>query len=120
MRFFVFSTLTVCCFWVASNAQSDPSIVIDRDPTTVVNPAQPVVESGSSVIIGEPQENIKAAYRSWKSACEAWKSELKSLNKRNLMIASCGSPKKRVEKVNVSSYFIYESKSTYKIKVGCK
>jgi hypothetical protein len=122
VRVFVFGA---CLFLslpvLAQNeAQSErPLIVIENDEIGSKSKAQPFVESGSSVVVGTPEENPKAAYRTWKNACDTWKQELKGDNKSNLMIASCGSPKRRVEKANMTTYYIYESKSVYKIKVGC-
>lgn len=109
-------------------AQTDTTVEEPRDQVIVIEPddvreRQPVVqvfvESGDDVIVGSPEENVKAAYRKWKEACESWKKELKSNNRKNLMIASCGAPQRRSEKVELSTLYTFESKATYKIKVNC-
>ncbi|PIR22769.1 MAG: hypothetical protein COV44_06330 [Deltaproteobacteria bacterium CG11_big_fil_rev_8_21_14_0_20_45_16] len=103
-----------------SLAQEDKVIVLEKEIHEKPEKSGVFVESGSDIIVGEPQENVKAAYRTWQTACDNWKRELKAQNSRNLMIASCGSPKQRVEKVQLTSLIIFESQSTYKIKVGCE
>lgn len=81
---------------------------------------QSFVESGSDVVVGRPEEGVKAAYRSWEANCEDWKNDLKKLNRGSLMIRSCGEPQKRVDKVELSTLYTYESKATYKIRVDCQ
>lgn len=98
---------------------SDRVVVVNPESVIKQKPTNVFVESGSDVIVGQPEENPRAAYRTWKTACDQWKSELKTNNRENLLIASCGSPQKRVEKVDVNTLYIFESKSTYKIRVGC-
>jgi len=75
------------------------------------------VESGSDSIQGEPQEQMKAAYRTWDQACKEWKAELRSLNGSNLMFMSCGAPKREVETIQSQKWFVYRSQASYKIKV---
>lgn len=95
-------------------------IIIDTNKDSGTNiPPAPFVESGSTIIAGLPDENLKVAYRSWEQKCEAWKKELKMNNAGNLLIADCGQANRRVEKIQLTNYFIIESKSSYKIKVGC-
>jgi len=111
----LFSLVSFCL-----TAQQDKVIVLEKEIHERPEKSGVFVESGSDIIVGEPQENAKAAYRTWQSACDTWKKELKSQNSKNLMIASCGSPKQRVEKVQLINLIIFESQSTYKIKVGCE
>jgi|GEM_PF-6331029 len=104
----------------STNTVNPGAVIVDTRPSSDVKVMpQVTVESGSDVVIGEPQENFKAAVRSWNQACESWKQQLKMDNGKNLLIRSCGVPKQRVEKVDLKTYYVLESKSTYKIKVGC-
>lgn len=75
------------------------------------------VESGTDTIQGEPQEQIKAAYRTWDQACKEWKAELRSLNGSRLLFMSCGAPKREVETIHSQKWFVYSSEAKYKIKV---
>jgi hypothetical protein len=80
---------------------------------------QVFVESGSSVIVSLPNENMRSAYRDWEEKCAAWKKELKQNNGKNLLIASCGQANRRTEKIQLTTFYVIESKADYKIKVGC-
>lgn len=96
-------------------------IVIDTDDRSGEQGSKtPFVESGSAIIYGKPQENLKVAYRSWEEACANWKKELKLNNAANLLIASCGQPQRRQEKIELVNYYTIESKGEYKIKIGCE
>lgn len=75
------------------------------------------VEAGKDSIQGEPQDQMKAAYRTWDQACKEWKSELRSLNGSNLLFISCGAPKREVETIHSQKWFVYRSEASYKIKV---
>jgi len=75
------------------------------------------VESGADTIQGEPQDQIKAAYRTWDQACKEWKAELRSLNASRLLFMSCGAPKREVETIHSQKWFVYSSEAKYKIKV---
>lgn len=105
-----------------NSSAGSPVIVIDEDSISDSSSggSQVFVESGSDVIMGEPLEHPRAAYRSWKAACDSWKNDLKSMNKRNLMIASCGAPTREEKKVRLDTTFQFQSQATYKIKVGCE
>ncbi len=75
------------------------------------------VESGTDTIQGEPQDQIKAAYRTWDQACKEWKAELRSLNGARLLFMSCGAPKREVETIQSQKWFVYSSEAKYKIAV---
>jgi hypothetical protein len=80
-------------------------------------PAKVFVESGSDEIMGSPEDGIKPAYRTWDQKCTEWKNQLERLNGKNLLNASCGTPKRTGEKVNSEQIYTYQSTGKYKIKV---
>lgn len=98
-------------------------IVIDSGTASSASePTKPqvFVESGSSVIISTPKEDMRLAYKDWEEKCEAWKKDLKKNNGSNLLIASCGQANRRTEKIKLVTYYVIESKADYKIKIGCE
>lgn len=124
-HYYMAAFLVLPSFVLAQSPSTVPStpdqrvIIVDTESkSNAINPA-PFVESGSDIIAGAPQENLKAAYRSWEEKCEIWKKDLDRLNGKNLLIRSCGSAKTRTEKIQLATYYTVESKAEYKIKVGC-
>lgn len=105
---------------VDQKARPDQNIILQPGFPSRLPPSEIRVESGSDMIIGDPEESVEAAHRSWKTACKAWKDDLQRLNRGNLMIRSCGQPRRRSEKVQLKTLFTVESKATYKIKLGCE
>ena len=84
-------------------------IVIDSGTGSASSEAprpQVFVESGSSVIISTPKEDMKSAYKDWEEKCEAWKKDLKQNNAKNLLIASCGQANRRTEKIQLVTYLM--------------
>lgn len=78
--------------------------------------AQPSFQivSGEADVEGEPGLLDKDARANWKKACEEWKSELKSLNKRNEIVAlQCGS----TNCGSIRGQSICRSKAAYTIKI---
>ncbi len=78
------------------------------------------VESGSDAIQGSPEESIKAAYRTWETACKEWKNEMIRLNGKSLIQASCGAPKRSSENLQSQKFYTYESQARFKVRVGGK
>jgi hypothetical protein len=81
------------------------------------DPAKVFVESGSEEIAGSPEAGLKPAYRTWEHACKEWKNELDRRNGKNLLVASCGTPRRTSEKVQSEMIYTYQSLGKYKIKV---
>lgn len=99
------------------DTSSGKTLVIQETPGKLLHPPKVFVESGNEEIAGSPEAGIKPAYRQWENRCKEWKSELRHLNGGNLMMVSCGSPKKTSERVQSENYYTYTSTGTYKIKV---
>lgn len=98
--------------------KSGPTYVI-QDPagSRKVDAPKVFVESGSETIVGSPEESLKAAYRTWDNACTHWKNEMKRLNRRNLIQASCGNPKKSEESDSARKFYVYKSDAKFKVRV---
>ena len=96
----------------------DRVIVIEESRGKIV-PAPPevFVEAGSEALAGEPDDRLKSAYRSWEQKCQEWKRELKQMNGKNLLVASCGKPKRTEETIQAQKFYTFQSTATYKIKV---
>ena len=97
----------------AESPKKEAPHVIVNSPSPAA--AQASMTEGMDSIVGEASPSVSRAYRNWKYACQEWKSELKKLNRGNLLFASCGKVAKRNEGPSV----IYESRASYKIRVGC-
>lgn len=128
MKYLTVMSLIVCGFVLSFEAPSfaqdsgGERVIVIEEKEVSRREAKPdvFVESGTDVIMGEPVENLKAAYRTWKTACDQWKSEIKTNNKKNLLIASCGSPARKEERVKLETVYSFSSQASYKIKVGCQ
>jgi len=108
-------TLLLFIALISQDSKNDRTIVIQE---STGRPApELVVESGTDVVSGSPEENIKAAYRKWEQACRSWKNELRSLNGKNLLHSSCGSPKRSEEVRNSEKIYTYKSDAKFKIRV---
>lgn len=71
--------------------------------------------NGESEIFGEPEMGLKEAFQTWKTACTAWKKEMKDQNTENNILAlNCNAPSATRDKVGSN---IYRSVGTYKLKV---
>ncbi len=121
MRTFIFVLVSTVCAWNILAQETDKDgkiIVIGETPGKIVTGAPKVfVESGTENLTGSPEAHIKAAYRTWQSACSEWKKELKRLNGSNLMVSSCGTPSRAQETIQSEKYYTYTSKAHYKIRV---
>lgn len=100
------------------NSHGGRTIVI-QDPTGRQHSDAPkvFVEPGTETISGSPEESLKGAYRTWEQACRAWKNEMNRLNGKNLIQASCGSPKKHEEVVQSQRFYTYRSDAKFKVRV---
>lgn len=98
-------------------ADDGRTIVIQESPGKIIGTPKVFVEGGSEELSGSPEGSIRAAYRQWENRCKEWKSELRNMNGNNLMIASCGTPKRASETIQSEPIYTYSSKGTYKIKV---
>ncbi len=104
---------SMAAFSQTSPSKKEPPQVIVNSPAPAA--AQVSVTEGTDAILGEASPSASRAFRNWKYACQEWKRELKKLNRGNLLFASCG----KVVRRNEGSSVIYESKASYKIRVGC-
>lgn len=93
-----------------STEKKVPDVYIERQAP--VN-AQIKIVTGKASITGQPKRGKEKAFLAWERACQAWKHELKKLNKKNLLVANCGRPSSRKED---KDYFLYYSNGDYKIK----
>ena len=101
-----------------ADQKNDRVIVIEESRGKIVSPPPEVfVETGSEALAGEPDDRLKVAYRSWEQKCQEWKRELKQMNGKNLLVASCGKPKRIEETIQAQKLYTYQSAATYKIKV---
>lgn len=64
-------------------------------------------------ITGDTNVLLKGARDSWKKACGEWKSEIKELNKENLIAINCNAPKCTTEANQTSCV----SNGSYQVKV---
>lgn len=102
---------------VFADTETKDVIVIEQSKEKKKKEKPVTVESGSVPLSGSPEENIKAAYRTWEAACREWKNELKALNGKNLMLHHCGRPARREERIQSRGVYTYSSEATYKIRV---
>ena len=96
---------------------SSPIVVIQEPGVQKKEVCKAFVESGKKPLSGRPEINFQAAYRSWEQVCAEWKTEMKVLNKQNLMIADCGEAVLLKEKITYQFFYTYKSQGSYKIKV---
>lgn len=95
-----------------------PTVILDRSGQSSSG-TEIKVESGEDKIVGEPAKEAKVAYRNWKKACQDWRSELKKLNRGNLMVAHCEEPVRKAGPEWNPGTIVFESKGRYKIRLGC-
>ncbi|MBN8555324.1 MAG: hypothetical protein J0L93_07765 [Deltaproteobacteria bacterium] len=101
-----------------SNSQSgERTILIQESTGKKDSPAKVFVESGTEEISGSPEAGVKPAYRTWEQKCTEWKNELERRNGKNLLVVSCGSPKRTSERIQSDMSYTYHSTGKYKIKV---
>ena len=93
------------------------TLIIQKSDEKFLQAPKVFVESGSDTISGSPESHLKAAYRTWETACQKWKAELRQNNRDNLMIASCGEAERSVETLQSEKVYSYKSKGTYKVRV---
>ncbi len=127
-RFASFSALSVTLFLVSplgwsqeseasKKSKGNRTIVIQESQDKLLQAPEVFVESGSDTVSGSPESHIKAAYRTWQTACKEWEAKLKSYNGNNLMMASCGDAQRTEESIQSEKIYTYKSKATYKIRV---
>ena len=101
-----------------TNSQSGERTILIQDTMGAKNaPAKVFVESGTEEISGSPEAGLKPAYRTWEQKCTEWKNELERRNGKNLLVVSCGSPKRTSERLQSEMSYTYHSTGKYKIKV---
>ena len=95
------------------STQEDTSVIIKKGAATC-GPDYEVI-SGVDEVAGDPSMGVKESYSSWKAACEAWKKEVRELNKTNQVLSlNCSLP----VQIRLSSGMnFYHSSATYKLRV---
>ena len=95
----------------------DTSIIIKKGPVEQGNlftPPDFEIVEGKDDIAGEPTNDRKSAYASWKSECAEWKKSMREMNKENQFITlNCGSPVLKKEEYILS----FSSVGSYKMRV---
>jgi invasion protein IalB len=93
-------------------AQEGTSVVIKKGEG-ICGPDYEVI-SGSDEVVGDPSSGEKESYASWKVACEAWKKEVKEVNRDNQLLSlNCAMPV--AVRLN-NGTTIYHSSATFKVK----
>ena len=114
----MFLTLALACLLgEAAALASDLTTENTSTSVTIKKGDDPdfTIVADTAEIAGDPVVGDKEARASWKSACAAWKAELKELNKENRIISmNCGVPK-GAPGGNAST--IYVSTGAYKVRV---
>lgn len=95
----------------------DTSILIKKGPIEQGNLLAPpdfeVVE-GKDEVSGEPTNDRKSAYASWKEQCNEWRKSMREMNKDNQLITlNCGTPTLKKEEYILT----FNSMGTYKMRV---
>ncbi len=93
----------------------DTSIVIKKgaQENLLLPPDFEIVE-GKDEIAGEPTNDRKSAYASWKEQCADWKKSMREMNKDNQLITlNCGSPTLKKEEYILT----FSSTGSYKMRV---
>jgi hypothetical protein len=101
-----------------TKATGDSKVIIIPDGGHTYREAPEVfVKSGSADIIGSPEANLKAAFRTWEQACDSWEKKMSRLNGKNLMSTNCGEPHEATRTHQSETTYSYKSKGTYEIRV---
>ncbi len=73
------------------------------------------VVSGTEDVTGEPTPTHRESYASWKQACDAWKKEMREMNKENSLIAlNCNVALASKDPAGLSTH---HSTGSYKLRV---
>lgn len=90
------------------------TITVQKGPAKAAGPVASEILEGSAEIAGDPNPMEKAARKSWKTACDDWRKDVKEMNKDNIvLILDCNSAKCEVE----GHMRTCKSIATYKIRL---